>query len=115
MLYLGWPATPLYLLDQRPQDDARLHSIGWGQLPIEEMTPSYIAARNIRYYAYDHVAADYFNSPDRMLAHLKQDFALKSVAVFCGPNHPAPRDEAECASSFIVLYRLTPKSASGAP
>jgi hypothetical protein len=109
MLFLGWPSVPFLLLEDHPEYAARLHAFGWGSLPAQRVTPEYIAAERIRYYAHDHTGGDYFYSAGKMLAHLQQAYELERVQTFCGAGR-VTENGADCGPNFVVLYELTPKA-----
>jgi hypothetical protein len=109
MLYLGWPAVALHILDERPEYAASMHAFGWGQVPVSSLTPAYLESQNIRYYAHDHTGGDYFFSAGRTLQHLQKSYDLRRVQTFCGAG-TVTENGADCGPNFVVLYELTPKA-----
>ena len=82
ILYLGWPSVTLYLLEHDIDYSDQIHGFGWGLRDLEEFTPEFITANNIRYYADNHIANDGFDSSDVVMTMLLENFTMTQLGRF---------------------------------
>ena len=82
ILYLGWPSVTLYLLEHNIDYNDQIHSFGFGLRDLEEFTPEFITANNIRYYADNHIANDGFDSANVVMTMLLENFTMTQLGRF---------------------------------
>ncbi len=82
ILYLGWPSITLYLLEHNIDYIDQIHGFGFGLRDLDEFTPEFITANNIRYYADNHIGNDGFDSSDVVMAMLLENFTLTQLSKF---------------------------------
>ncbi len=82
ILYLGWPSVTLYLLEHNIDYSDQIHGFGWGLRDLEEFTPEFISANNIRYYADNHIANDGFDSSGVVMTALLENFTMTQLGRF---------------------------------
>ena len=95
ILYLGWPSITAYLLESDITYQDQIHSFGFGLRDLDEFTPDFIAANNIRYYADNHIANDGFDSSDVVMANLLPHFRMRQLGRF-----------ERRMGNYITLYEL---------
>lgn len=80
VLYLGWPAITISLLDRNICPEY-LHTFGWGGTNLSFVTcPEYIERNHIKYYVYDSTGTDYHDSANVVLSLLKDGYKLSLIA-----------------------------------
>ena len=108
ILYLGWPSVTLNLLEHDIDYRNQLHSFGFGLRDLDEFTPEFITANEIRYYADNHAANDGFGSSNVVMANLLDHFRMNQIGRFerSPGNYVTLYEIADMAPEYQGLLRL---------
>ena len=79
-----WPSAIYYLLENDPALEENIYPTGWNSVSPDVFSKEFVQENNIRYFVYDKVGDDYYQTPDVLLdrlGNLEDIYMVKVVSI----------------------------------